>query len=132
MGAVEEVRLVRLALDPLLVSAGFQAGQHGGDSEGDAQVIFCAAHDEFSLRHPRLPQANQQQQRGTCVDLVVDVLADGTLGRLDLEGTSVTDTLLHAGLTADGEAVSLLNSRPMRDCLPIIEAALGRLLRVAD
>ena len=50
------------ALDPVLVPVGFQGGQYGeggDDREGDAQIIFCAAHEQLSDRHPRLPQADR-------------------------------------------------------------------------
>jgi len=127
MAAVDPGRLVKLSLDPVLVPAGFQGGQCGDDSEGNVQVIFCAGHDEFSRRYWRLPQASQQEQGGTCVDLVVDVWADGTLCRLDLEGTSIQETLLHAGMVADSETVSQLSGRSMAESLPVIEAALKRL-----
>jgi hypothetical protein len=119
-------------LDAVLVPAGFQGGQYGEggeDGEGDAQIIYCAAHDEFSDRYPWLPQANQQEAGGTCVDLVVDVRADDTLDGLDLEGTSVADTLRHAGLVADADAVAGLKGHSMIQGLPVIAAALTRLFQ---
>lgn len=68
-------RVVSAALDPVLVPAGFAAGQYGDHVEDDedrptgSQVIFCAAHDEISDRHPWLPQAdNQERGVGACVD----------------------------------------------------------------
>lgn len=127
MAAVDPERLVRLSLDPVLVPLGFQGGQCGRDSEGNFEVIFCAPYDEFGRRFPQLPQANRPEEGGTCVDLVMDVLADGTLGRLDLEGTSVEVTLLRAGMTADSEAVSRAVGRSAAESLPVIEAALRRL-----
>ncbi|KAA1424112.1 hypothetical protein [Nocardioides antri] len=130
MGAVRTGRLVSAVLDPVLVPAGFQAGQYGeggDDRDGDAQIIFCAGHEEFSIRHSRLPQANQQEPGGTCVDLVVEVRADGTLAGLDLEGTSIEETLRHVGLTADSEAVAKVEGLSMTKGLPVIEAALRRL-----
>lgn len=130
MGAVRTGRLVSAVLDPVLVPAGFQGGQYGeggDDQERDAQVIFCAGHDEFSDRHSGLPQANQQESGGTCVDLVVEVRADGTLARLDFEGTSLEETLRRVGLVADSEAVARVGGRPMTESLPVIEAALRRL-----
>ena len=120
-------RLVSRALDPVLVPAGFQGGQYGDDRGGDIQIIFCAAHDDFSRRHPQLPQANQQQRDGTCVDLVADIGSDGAVGRLDLEGTSVAETLRHVGLVEDGEAVARLTGCAVVDGLPVIEVALRRL-----
>ena len=128
MGAMGSGRLVSLSLDPVLAPAGFLAGAYGDDGAGTVQVLFCAAHDEFSRRHPRLPQANAQEQIGTCVDLVIDVQADGTLGRLDLEGLSLAETLHRTGLVADGDEVAELDGRPMAEALPVLAAALKRLL----
>lgn len=119
-------RLVTRSLDPVLVPAGFLPGQGGAGLEGDVQVIFCTAHDELSRRYSRLPQASPQPP-GACVDLVVEARADGTLARLDLEDTSLEQTLLHAGLVADGAAVSQVGGRPLGEGLPVIEAALRRL-----
>ena len=118
--------LVTQSLDPVLVPAGFQRGQGGAGAGGDVQVIFCTAHDDFSRRYPRLPQADRQRD-GACVDLVVDARADGTLARLDLEDTSVEQTLLHCGLVADSAAVSRAGGRPLAESLPVLEAALRRL-----
>lgn len=127
MTTVDPKRLVALSLDPVLMPAGFQRGQSGEDSDGNGQVIFCTGHDKFSLRHPRLPQANQQEQGGTCVDLVVNVRADGTLGRLDLEGISIRETLLHVGMVAESEAVSQVGGHSLTQGLPVLEAVLSRL-----
>jgi hypothetical protein len=127
MAASDLGRLVRRSLDPVLVPAGFQEGQGGDDGEGSAQVIFCTGYDEFNRRYSGLPQANQQEESAICVDLVVDVRCDGTLDRLDLEGISVAETLLQAGLVADSEAVSQLRGRSVADSLPVIEVALRRL-----
>ena len=132
MAAVDLGRLVTISLDPVLVPAGFQAGQGGDGSEGDVQIIFCAPHDEFSRRYPRLPQAIRPEEGVTCVDLVLDVWADGTLGRLDLEGTSIEETLLRAGMVADSAAVARVLGRPMVESLPVIEAALRRLFADPD
>ncbi len=130
MGAGRSGRVVKDTLDPVLTPAGFREGQYGrgGDgSTGDAQVLYCGGHDGFSDRYPRLPQANQQAPGGTCVDLVVEVGADGTLGRLDLEGIPVAETLRHVGLVAHGQAVAKLTGRSMTESLPVIAAALKRL-----
>ena len=127
MEAVDPGRLVTLLLDPVLLASGFQAGQCGGDREGNVQVTFCARHDEFSRRYPGLPQARQDEPDAICVDLVLDASAEGTLVRLDLEGTSLEHTLLRAGLVADGEAVADMDGRPLTESLPVIEAALRRL-----
>jgi hypothetical protein len=131
MTAVDLGQLVRLSLDPVLVPAGFQTGQCGYGNEG-FQVIFCAPYAEFRQRHPRLPQARHQEGNDICVDLVVDVWADGTLGRLDLETTSVEQTLLHIGMVSDSEAVAQVVGRTLADSLPVIEAALRRLFGNPD
>lgn len=130
MGAVRTGRLVGAALNPVLVPAGFQAGQYGeggDDLDRDTQVIFCAAADKFSARYPTLPQADQQGAGGACVDLVIEVQADGMLLRLDLEGTSIESTLRHVGLVTEAEDVSRVKGRPLDESIPVIEAALRRL-----
>ncbi len=130
MGAVRSGRVVKDVLDPVLTPAGFREGQWGtgGDGrEGDTQVLYCAGHDGFSDRFPRLPQANQQAPGRACVDLVVEVRADQTLGRLDLEAIPVGETLRHVGLVADGQAVTKVIGRSMNESLPVIAAALKRL-----
>ena len=43
-------RTISAVFDPVLVPAGFLAGQHGAD-----QVIFCAGHDELSDRYKTDP-----------------------------------------------------------------------------
>ncbi len=130
MGAVQAGRLVSAVLDPVLEPAGFAGGQYGEggeDREVDTQIIFCAGHDEFSVRHSRLPQANQQEPGGACVDLVLEVRADGTVAGLDLEGIPIEETLRHVGLTEDSEAVVRVEGRSVAEVLPVIEAALRRL-----
>lgn len=135
MGAVRTGRVVSAVLDPVLVPAGFDRGQYGeggDDVEGDAQIVFCAGHDEFSARYARLPQSNQQEPGGACVDFVVDVRADGTLAGLDLEGTPIKETLRHAGLMADSKAVASVEGHPLAESLPVIEGALRRLFDQAS
>jgi hypothetical protein len=108
---------------PVLVPAGFQGGQYGEGGEDrheEAQIIFCAGHDELSDRYPRLPQANQQERGvGACVDLVIEVGADGTIAFVDLEATSLQATLRSVGLAADGEAVAVVEGRALTGGLPV-------------
>lgn len=63
---------------------------------------------------------------------MVDLWADGTLGRLDLEETSLGETLRHTGLVADGDSVARTIGSPMVESLPVIEGALRRLLAETD
>ncbi len=113
------------ALEPVVVPAGFNPPQLGDDElDVVTQIIFCAPHDVFSARHPRLPQANQQAAGGACVDLVIDVRADGTLARIDLEELTVAATLRHVGLVTEGDALALVEGRPLSESLPVVEAAL--------
>ena len=132
MEAVGLGRLVSSALDPALVPAGFQGGQYGDVRGGDLQITICAADDTFSRRHAGLPQAGQQQRHGTCVDLTVECWADGTLGRLDLEGTSVEQTLRHAGLVADADSVARMIKSSVVESIPVIEATMRRLFAATD
>lgn len=119
------------ALDPVMVVAGFLAGQGGGDLDGTGQVIYCIGHDELSSRYPHLPQADTDSGPGQCDDLVIHIGAGGTLDRLDLEGTPLPDTLRQVGLDAHAEAVSRVRARPVADGLRVLEAALRELFSVA-
>jgi hypothetical protein len=106
--------------------AGFAGGQHGGD--GRAQVIFCATHDEFSDRHPFLPQANDQDRGlGACIDLVIDVSAEGNVGFVDLERFSLEETLRHVGRPEDADRVAKVVGLAVADALPVMGAVLRRL-----
>jgi hypothetical protein len=118
-------------LDPVLVAAGFLAGQGGGDDDGSGQVIWCIGHDVLSSRYPLLPQANPDGAAGRCDDLVIDVGVGGTLDRLDFEGSSLAQTLRQVGLDADADAVSQLSGRPVADGSRVLGAALRRLFSAA-
>lgn len=130
MTAAGTARLVQEALDPMLVAAGFLAGQGGDAPDGSAQVIYCLAHDELVRRHPMLPQAGSGDAPGACDDLVVEIGMDGSLDRLDLEELPVVETLRRAGLVTDAEAVAAILGRPCAETLPTVRAALGRLFDV--
>ncbi len=136
MGASSVGRVVSAALDPVLVPAGFARGQYGeggNDRLGVAQIIFCAGHDELSGRYPRLPQANEQERGvGACIDLVIEVSDAGTIAFLDLEGTSLENTLRTVGLEADADAVARIEGHAFTETLLILEAALRRLFGTGD
>jgi hypothetical protein len=119
------------ALDPVLVPAGFLAGQGGEDQDGGGQVIFCIGHDALSIRYPLLPQADPDGASGRCDDVVIDVGVGGTLDRIDLEAMSLVQTLRQVGLDDDADGVSQVIDRPVVDGLPVLEAALRRLFSAA-
>ena len=118
---------MRSALDPVLVSVGFLAGQGDDQQDAGGQVIWCIRHEALTSRHPLLPQADTDDVPGRCDDLVIDVGADGTFDRLDLEGMSLADTLRQVGLDAHAEAVSRVRARPVADGLRVLDAALREL-----
>lgn len=101
-GAVEAI------LDPLLTSRGFAAGQDGGNAgEKSAQIIWCAAYDEFQARYPWLPQATGQDEFRSyaCVDLTV-TLNLGKIVSVDLEGWSVEETFRMIGRPLEAQQAS--------------------------
>jgi hypothetical protein len=119
-------RVIGAALDPVLVPAGFAAGQHG-HSDGSGSVIFCAGYDEFSDRYPTLPQANGQSRgMGACVDLTIDYDANG-LVEIDLEGISVPDTLREVGRPGDADAADQAVNQPVDAALASLASVLTRL-----
>lgn len=127
-------RVVSAALDPVLVPAGFAAGQYGDHGDGGedrptgSQVIFCAAHDELSDLHPWLPQADSQERGvGACVDLVVDIDDQSRVEFIHLEGLSLEETLRRVGRPADADALARVDGQAVEDALPVVASVLKRL-----
>lgn len=127
-------RVVSAALDPVLMPAGFAAGQYGEGGEGGedrstgSQVIFCAAHDEISDLHSWLPQANSQKRDvGACVDLVVEINNQSRVEFIHLEGLSLEETLRHVGRAADADALARVDGQALDDALPVVTSVLKRL-----
>lgn len=113
------------ALDGVLVREGFAAGQGG-----DAQVIYCAGHDELSDRFPRLPQANAQQRGlGCCVDLVVTHRGTGL--EVDFEGESLSVTLRTLGLDEAATSVDEFAREPFSTALATLVEVLPQLFRAS-
>lgn len=132
MGSIAMGRAVSAALDSVLEPEGFAKGQYdegGVDGAGPIQVIFCAAHDELSDRHPGLPQGDDQERGvGACIDLVIDVTSDGVIGLLMFERFSFAETLRLIGRPHDAITLGQVEGRPLDEGLPLIAAPLGRLL----
>jgi hypothetical protein len=123
MVASEFGRLVMVALDPVLVAAGFARGQGGG-----TEVIYCAAHDEFSDRYPWMPQADtQERDLGACVDLIIRGLEDGGFASADLEQFSLPTTLRMVGRGDDADAVERQEGAHAAQALPVLVGVLSRL-----
>ena len=127
-------QVVSTVLDPVLVPAGFAAGQYGDYGEGGedrptgSQVIFCAAHDEISDLYPWLPQANSQARGvGACMDLVVDINDQSSVEFIHLEGLSLEETLRLVGRAADADALARVDGQAIDDALPVVTSVLKRL-----
>lgn len=117
-------RSVSVALDPVLVPAGFQAGQYS-----DHHVTFCAEHDELSDRYPSLPQSNTYERgTGRCIDLLVDHNTDGSTP-LDFEGRSLAETLRALHLDDDAKTIERTVNAPLSAALPVLTDVLYRLFR---
>jgi hypothetical protein len=138
VGAIADGRRVSAALDPILTMWGFAGGQYGqGGEERDThylacEVIFCAAHDDFSDRFPWLPQSNQQPRDvGTCTDLIIQI-SDGRFDSASFEHLSLEETLRVVGHTDDAGEVSRVQGAALDDALPILTGALERLFHTRD
>lgn len=113
------------ALDRVLVREGFAPGQGG-----DAQVIYCASHDELSDRFPRLPQANAQPRGfGRCIDLVITNLETGL--EVNFEGKPLSDTLRALGLDEAASSVDELAWAPLETVLATLVEVLPQLFRAS-
>ncbi|WP_432537707.1 hypothetical protein [Kineococcus arenarius] len=123
---------LRESIDAVLVPRGFAAGQ-AGVSDGQRQITWCAAADDFAARFPGLP-VGQEPPEGwgaTCTDVVVDVAiagGDWCLTGVDVEGHSLERLFAGLGLTATaGRAAALIGSTA-HECLASLPPLLIDLL----
>ncbi len=132
---------VAAALDPAFRETPFQPGQSGERlsgvpdlgqpswPSGPASVIWCASYDELQQTHPRLPQAHDQGNAPLgCVDFTVEIDADGTLSRADLEADSLSETFLMIGLDHEARVAVGLMGEPARDVCQVLPHLISTLL----
>lgn len=83
----EVARFLCRALDPLMTSHGFIAGQ-AGFSSSTIGVVYCTEHRDFRSRFPTLAPDIQDPDGGACTDLNISVGTDGPvrLRRVELDG----------------------------------------------
>lgn len=121
------------ALDPVLVLAGFAAGQGVGpddDLGAPVGITYCAGHDAFSDRFPWMPQANEYERaERACIDLVIEVSAEGFVECIDLESFSVAETLLLTGRVDESRSVANFIGKQSTDVLAHLPGILDRLFR---
>lgn len=81
-----------------MTGAGFQAGQVGHGA-GEVGIVFCAPHQEFRSRFPRLAPDIADTSDATCTDLnlYVDVRGAPRLAEARLEGHRAADLLTDVG-----------------------------------
>lgn len=96
------------------MSKGFAAG-HAGDHRAQeaADIIWCAAYQQFQDRYPWLPQATDQDDHAqyACVDLTV-TLNRGQIARVDLEGQSLKNTFLATDQLPEAQRAHALIGAP--------------------
>ncbi|MDY7104730.1 MAG: hypothetical protein S0880_26395 [Actinomycetota bacterium] len=125
--AGDVVEFAREVLEPVVVERGFSGGQGGLGGDGSVNLIYCASATELVRRWPRafelIPGADPGPQR--CVDLMIEVTADGLLRRADLEGATDLGALVDAA-GGDGRRLALdeLRSVDHRTALTRIAAAI--------
>lgn len=120
------------ALDPVLLAAGFAAGQ-GGTGVVDGKpvgITYCAGHDALSDRFPWLPQADEYPRgKGACTDLVIQVNGSGVVERVDFEGFTLGETLAQVGDTEDARTAAGLIGQNVGELIDVLPAILERLFR---
>jgi hypothetical protein len=115
-------------IDPVVVPRGFASGQGDG-----GQVIFCAAFDDVADRFPHLPQADQQQRGvGACVDLVLTADDRMNLASVQLEGTSLEETLRQVGLDVRAIALREAMRGDRTHALAAVASAMRDLLAASE
>jgi hypothetical protein len=96
--------LIETHVEPVLVRAGFAAGQWTVD---DASVTFCAAADDYRSRHARLVDDRYPWNDAWCVDIIIDGSLDAGITRFEVEFEPLADVLTRAG---QGPDVAVLRS----------------------
>jgi hypothetical protein len=126
------LRAAAEVLDPVLVDAGFLPAQYGGPPFEPSSVTFCAAFDRFAARYGHLPQAQQQFGEGRCVDLIIEVDADDTVSRIDLEDHSLEETCRSLGRAHDADVVEVMIGTDVLDSAIALRPILVSLLSPSD
>lgn len=123
-------RAVAAAMDPVMSAAGFaeaQFGQVGWAPEREVGMTFCAAFSDFRCRFPWLPQS--ADVTASCIDLTIDLDAAGRIGRLDLEGWSVEQTLRDIGRVHDSVHAGAVIGTDAFQAIPALLRAVDALFR---
>ncbi len=124
--------LIESYLQPVLMRAGFAAGQWGERARG-AGVIFCAAGDDYVRRHAQLVDNGSQWDDVYCVDITIEGSIDRGIDRFDVEFEPLVDLLARTGQGDDAAALPSLFqlNRPDRD-LRRVAQMLSRLYHDAE
>ena len=120
--------LVERHIEPILVRAGFAAGQWAhGVAGGGISVIFCAAGDDYVHRHPDLVEVGDQWVDVHCVDITIEGSLDHGIDRFDVEFESLADLLARTGHDDDAAVLpSLLRlDDPDRDLQRVADLLSG-------
>ena len=120
--------VVTAHVEPVLVEAGFTAGQWGGSF---TSATFCAGEDEYRRRHPTLVVDDADGSH--CIDVVVEGEPLGGITRLDVEFEPLDALLRRAGHDEDADALpDRLRLADADEDARAIAAMFARLYGVGD
>jgi hypothetical protein len=103
----------------------------GAWSGHEAQLGWCGSYDAFRHLYPYLPQSYGNQPGG-CVDLWVEIDADGLLAKVDFEGLSLAETYRRLQRPAEAEEVHGLIGLPAADLAPELARHLIQMLSLGS
>ncbi|WP_435746277.1 hypothetical protein [Nocardioides sp. SYSU DS0663] len=100
---------------------------------GPGSVLWCAGYRDLQAGYPRLPQAHDQEEHGdgSCVDVMIEVDADGRLSRADVETLSVGATFAELGDRVRAARADALLGADARTALPLLAELLRDLFAMA-
>jgi len=129
----QRLRTAAEILNPILVGAGFAPAQYGGSPLEPSGVTYCASFDHFAARHPRLPQASEEQRGvGACVDLVIQVDGEDRVTEVHLEGHDLDDTCRLTDCNEDAEAAATIIGSDVLAALDTLSPILRSLFTTAE
>lgn len=122
-----------VALDPLMTSHGFAAGQ-AGSSASEVGVVYCSEHRDFRRRFPTLAPSIEYSDDGACTDLNVYIALNSPaqLREIHLDGHRLDELAHDVGRDDLREHIGRLDAEPLNEGIAHLREVLTAILSTAS